>query len=330
MFDKLPELDTVRCPPEKPDGNAERAFVSSPAPVGFSPIVGAERLFEPRARIDAGRMSSKRSLDGLLPHHAVDDDRVDVFAPDQEVGGLTDGVPIGLGDEPHTGHRKTSSDREGGKRACDDIHGGGGDETSTQVGEEIAVADLGDLSGGAEITWTGHHEVVGVGGETVHESSGDTTVFFDVAVERGELGEVVDEDGGGGADVEAKVDEAGLDRDLGAMVVDDGEGLDPFDVGVVGVEVVGVDEGDEVDGFYLAEAFELAHIDTEELDEGAVFSVAKLVAVADGGGAHADALGDVHLRKGTCDGIWIWMPTQGKEQVFSFGCGERLFKGSGS
>lgn len=88
---------------------------------------------------------------------------------------------------------------------------------------------------------------------------------------------------------------------------------------------MGVDEGHEVDRLLqLAQALQLLQLEAEELHQRAVLAVTQLVAVADGGGRDAHALGDVGLGDGAGDAVGIRVASQRDEEVLAFGYAERV------
>jgi hypothetical protein len=102
------------------------------------------------------------------------------------------------------------------------------------------------------------HEVVGVGGQAVHQGRRDFPVFLDVGIQRRELVDVLDEHRRRRAGFEAKIHEARLGRSERLVMVDDREDLDPFGVGQLGVEFERIDERKEVHLACIVHAPDLA------------------------------------------------------------------------
>ncbi len=207
MLDELPELLPVGDPAEKPDGNAEAALVAAPAAEGPTFVVEPERLLEPRRRVDARRMRTERPFDVLVADDAVDDAGIDVLAADEKVCRLRDGVSrsASLAKPTPAMAKLRRTTRACRARAMTSIAVGAMSRRERSCSKSLSQTStiLGPC--GAEVAGAGEHEVVGVGGQSMHERGGDATVFLDVGIESRELLEVFDEDGGRGADVEAHV-----------------------------------------------------------------------------------------------------------------------------
>ena len=159
----------------------------------------------------------------------------------------------------------------------------GRDEAAAEVLEEIAIAAPRRSGRRRESPWRARavKSSVSVARPCI-ERGRDAAVVLRSHVERRELRQVLDEDGGGGAHVEAQIDEARLRRRLRAVVIDDREDLDALRVAEVGIEVVRVDEGrGSRPSRPPSTLLHLAELDVEQLHERAVLAVRQLVGVAE-------------------------------------------------
>ena len=158
----------------------------------------------------------------------------------------------------------------------------------------------------------------------MHQRGGDAPVLLDVGIERGELLQVLDEDGRRRPHVEAQVDEARLRRRHRAVVIDHGQHLVVGGVEEIRVHLVGVDQREEVDLPDLLHGLDLPELEPQKLHQRAVLAVAHLLAVAHRGLRDAHALGDVGLRDGACDPVGIGVAAQRDEHVLALGLGQRF------
>jgi hypothetical protein len=327
VLDQRPELRAIGRAAEEADRNPEAPFVAPAAAVRSPLVVVTERLLQPHRGIDARRVRAERALDEALADDAIDDDGVDVLASHEKIRRLRDRVAIGLGDEADAGHREIAPHDQRRERAGDDVHRAGGDEAAAQVGEQIAIAHLRDLRGGAEVDGAREDEVVGVGRKAVHQRGRDAAILLDLGVERRELLQVLGEDRRRRGDVGAKVDEPRFGRRRRPVVIDDGEHLEVLGVGDIGIDVVGVDERQKIHVADVLHRLDLLELDAEELHERAIFAVTEIVRVPDRGLGDAEARRDVGLRHGRSDAVGVGVPAKRDEHVLALRKGHHLAEG---
>ena len=156
---------------------------------------------------------------------------VDVLAPHEEVGRLRDRVALGFGDEADARHGEVAPHDERRERAGDDVHRAGRDEAPDQVLREGRgrtprrfARPRGSRRARASMKSSVSVERPCIRAVAIRRSSSTS------ASSGRQLLEVLDEDCRGRPSVEAQVDEAGLGRRGGAVVVDDREDLDALGV----------------------------------------------------------------------------------------------------
>src|SRR5690606_32424034 len=101
-------------------------------------------------RVDAGAAGPERAIDAIF-YDAVNQYRVDVLAPHDEVSGHRNRVTVESRDSAYSRNGKISDHLQISKRPAYGFHRFGGDAAATNAAELLRVAEWLQVRSGAEI-----------------------------------------------------------------------------------------------------------------------------------------------------------------------------------